>query len=306
MNIKKNCLTLLAWLLILSGFAQQRHIEDVVYLKNGSVIRGVIVEEIPMVSLKMQTTDRSIFVFRLDEIEKIEHVYDFRPPRPVHHSILSANTSGQDLEPPIPYSMGVEYIYGGSLRNAEVSNIHGLYGLLGYNITPNFTTSLGFGVEDLQYINWIPIFLDINLKLNPEARPQGNTPFMYGRLGVSTPTGEDASYSDFDAGLMAGLGLGFRMRLSQAMNFSASIGYRYQYVSFRSYIYPEPYPYPTPLPGSGFASGDMGSGTGREGQPGTIEPPKPYPDPNIWPPHWEPVKIKNHGNFITFSFALSF
>lgn len=306
MNIKKNLLILLSLFLVLSAWAQQRLIEDVVYLKNGSVVRGLIVEEVPMVSLKIQTADRSIFVFRLDEIEKIEHVYDFKPPHLLHPGIMAERpaTAPGVAEVPAPWSMGVEYTYGGSLRNSDVGNLHGLYGLIGYNVTPRLSTSLGFGVEDLQYINWIPIFVDVNLKINPEAHPAGNSPFFYGRLGVSTPTGEQDYYNDYEAGLMAGAGFGFKMRLSHSMNFHASIGYRYQYVGFTSYIYPEPYPYPKPLPG-GTGSGEITTGTDPNGQPITIEPP--YPDPNIWPPqYWEPVKIKTHGNFITFTFGISF
>ncbi|MGC8865532.1 MAG: hypothetical protein ACP5O2_07405 [Bacteroidales bacterium] len=307
MSIKKILLTLLFAFFLAFGYAQQRLIEDVVFLKNGSVVRGLIVEETPLVSLKIQTADRSIFVFRLDEIEKIEHVYDFKPPHPPRPGILPEKPAGgPDLseESPIAWNMGVEYTYGGSLRNTEVSNFHGLYGLIGYYLTPRLTTSLGFGVEDLQYINWIPIFVDVKMNINPEAHPAGNTPFLYGRLGVSTPTGEQESYSDYDAGFMAGVGFGFKMRLSHSMHFHASIGYRYQFVGYRSYIYPLPYPYPEPLPG-GMGTGEVNTGTDPNGQPITIEPP--YPDPNIWPPQaWEPVKFRTHGNFITFTFGISF
>jgi hypothetical protein len=45
--------------------------EEVVYLKNGSIIRGTIIEQIPNKSLKIQTKDRSVFVYSMDEIEKI-------------------------------------------------------------------------------------------------------------------------------------------------------------------------------------------------------------------------------------------
>jgi len=44
---------------------------DVVYLKNGSVVRGVIIEQVPGVSLKIQTSDGSVFFYKMDEIEKI-------------------------------------------------------------------------------------------------------------------------------------------------------------------------------------------------------------------------------------------
>ena len=48
--------------------AQQ--MEDVVHLKNGSVIRGMIIEQVPDESLKIQTQDGSLFVYTMDEIAK--------------------------------------------------------------------------------------------------------------------------------------------------------------------------------------------------------------------------------------------
>lgn len=44
---------------------------DVVYLKNESVIKGMIVEQIPNASLKIQTKDGSVFVYKMDEVLKI-------------------------------------------------------------------------------------------------------------------------------------------------------------------------------------------------------------------------------------------
>lgn len=44
---------------------------DVVYLKNGSVIRGIIIEQLPNVQIKMKTKDGNIFVYKTEEIEKI-------------------------------------------------------------------------------------------------------------------------------------------------------------------------------------------------------------------------------------------
>ena len=43
---------------------------DVVYLKNGSVIHGVIIETIPNTSIKIQTADGNIFVYNFSDIEK--------------------------------------------------------------------------------------------------------------------------------------------------------------------------------------------------------------------------------------------
>jgi hypothetical protein len=45
--------------------------DDVVYLKDGSVIKGTIIEQVPNATIKIQTKDGSIFVIKYDEIEKI-------------------------------------------------------------------------------------------------------------------------------------------------------------------------------------------------------------------------------------------
>lgn len=44
---------------------------EVVYLKNGSIIRGIIIEQVPNSSLKIQTADGSIFAYSMDEVVKI-------------------------------------------------------------------------------------------------------------------------------------------------------------------------------------------------------------------------------------------
>lgn len=49
----------------------QRQMQDVVYLKNGSVIRGMIVEQIPNKTIKIETKDGNLFVYSFDEIQKI-------------------------------------------------------------------------------------------------------------------------------------------------------------------------------------------------------------------------------------------
>jgi hypothetical protein len=45
--------------------------QDVVYLKNGSVIRGMIVEQVPNMSLKIMTADGSVFVYEMEQVAKI-------------------------------------------------------------------------------------------------------------------------------------------------------------------------------------------------------------------------------------------
>ncbi len=52
------------------GSARQKS-NDVVYLKNGGVMRGTIIEMIPEKSVKLQTSDGNILVFSMSEIDRV-------------------------------------------------------------------------------------------------------------------------------------------------------------------------------------------------------------------------------------------
>ena len=62
---------LIQFIATVSAFAQQPK-EDIVHLKNGSVIRGAITELIPeKLQLKIKTRDGNLFVYRMEEIAKV-------------------------------------------------------------------------------------------------------------------------------------------------------------------------------------------------------------------------------------------
>lgn len=67
----KKAIGIILFVLISVSIFSQSNLQDVVYLKNGSIIRGIIIEQIPNKSIKIQTADKSVFVYKLDEIEKI-------------------------------------------------------------------------------------------------------------------------------------------------------------------------------------------------------------------------------------------
>jgi hypothetical protein len=71
-NQTKCILLLISILLCMASLRAQNSTRDVVFLKNGSIVKGSIVELIPSLSVKIQTADGSIFVYAMAEIEKIE------------------------------------------------------------------------------------------------------------------------------------------------------------------------------------------------------------------------------------------
>ena len=61
-------------LVALIGFAMPaaaQQYQEVVYLKNGSVIKGTVIEQTPGQSVKVQTQDGSVFFYTMDEVEKV-------------------------------------------------------------------------------------------------------------------------------------------------------------------------------------------------------------------------------------------
>jgi hypothetical protein len=50
----------------------QESLEDVVYLKNGGIMRGTIIEMVPETSVKLQTRDGNVHVFAMAEIDRIK------------------------------------------------------------------------------------------------------------------------------------------------------------------------------------------------------------------------------------------
>lgn len=67
----KSILFFIALISISISVAAQQNYQDVVYLKNGSIIRGLIIEQIPNKSIKIETIDKSVFVYQFDDVEKM-------------------------------------------------------------------------------------------------------------------------------------------------------------------------------------------------------------------------------------------
>ena len=60
----------------------QQDARDVVHLKNGSIIKGQIVELVPNEKVRIETSDGSVFVFPMDEVIRIEGEPVLSPPTP--------------------------------------------------------------------------------------------------------------------------------------------------------------------------------------------------------------------------------
>lgn len=166
----RKLLLLLTLLLSISTYVAAQNYTEVVYLKNGSVIKGVIIEQVPNVSLKIKTGDGSLIICQMNEVEKI--IKEERYTRDYRTDIDNRKAARNTLK---GYKGFVDFGYIADLSDydankVEISTSHGYqfnnYFYLGGGVAADFYT-------DADLIA-VPIFVDfranfINKKVTPFA-----------------------------------------------------------------------------------------------------------------------------------------
>ena len=162
------CNTLLA-------FAQNN--QEIVYLKNGDKVKGIIIEEIPNTSIKVKTSNGSILVYSIHEIEKIispeDEIFQKKFRFKQYNNNPTYDKTGYKGFIDFGGVIGIGNRGDGAIA---VSTTHG------YQFNPYFFFGAGIGIE--YHMNWetffIPVFADIKTYfLNKNISPfLGLTRFM--------------------------------------------------------------------------------------------------------------------------------
>jgi len=141
--MKKLVFFFISILFCISAFSQNVQYEDVVYLKNGSVIHGLIIEQIPNQTITIQTADRNLFVFEVAQIEKItkeeipgESVITTKPEEP-----FIGKESG--------FEATVDLLFAIQLEWGEP--VLGMHAIAGYRFFPQLYIGGGVGMEMNQW-----------------------------------------------------------------------------------------------------------------------------------------------------------
>jgi len=230
--MKNLFLLITALLLTFAVYSQNVQYEDVVYLKNGSIIHGMIIEQIPNKTLKIKTADRNIFVFEFDQIEKItkeeipqEFIAKQQAEMPENQYIAKEN----GFESEIDLLMAVQ------LEWAEP--VLGMHAIAGYRVIPQFFMGGGFGVEIYTDGNMLPLFLSIRTDFI-KARV---TPFFSANVGYAFGwvNGEDGS--DW-GGVFLEPGIGFRFNIAEHFGLNISSSFKFQKAYSNNYYYDPLYP----------------------------------------------------------------
>lgn len=158
-------LTLLFFTILISTkilYSQSYNLEDVIYLKNGSIIRGVLIEQVPNQSYKIQTKDGNVFVYDIKDVLKLTKEEDknsiFKNQNNFNKLTQTSKTNG--------YKGYIDGVFGFGLNSGSVIGLQTVNGIL---LSPNLFIGLGVGLDRYNtntQFNMIPIFLDFKYYFN--------------------------------------------------------------------------------------------------------------------------------------------
>lgn len=238
----RKLLLLLTLLLSISTYVAAQNYTEVVYLKNGSVIKGVIIEQVPNVSLKIKTSDGSLIICQMNEVEKITK--EERYTRDYRKDVDNRKTARNTLK---GYKGFVDFGYIADLSDydankVEISTSHGYqfnnYFYVGGGVAADFYT-------DADLIA-VPIFVDFRANfINKKV-----TPFADIKTGYSVGDVEGAYVS-------TGIGVRFSLKGKKAINLKLEYNYQ-QHNDHGDYSYNNnyySYDYDYDLEGLGFKVG---------------------------------------------------
>lgn len=238
----RKLLLLLTLLLSISTYVAAQNYTEVVYLKNGSVIKGVIIEQVPNVSLKIKTGDGSLIICQMNDVEKI--IKEERYTRDYRTDIDNRKAARNTLK---GYKGFVDFGYIADLSDydankVEISTSHGYqfnnYFYLGGGVAADFYT-------DADLIA-VPIFVDFRANfINKKV-----TPFADIKTGYSVGDVEGAYVS-------TGIGVRFSLKGKKAINLKLEYNYQ-QHNDHGDYSYNNnyySYDYDYDLEGLGFKVG---------------------------------------------------
>lgn len=211
MQLQHFFVSLFCMVFLLAGLAHgQSQVEDVVYLKSGSILRGEIIKRIEGEAIKIKAAG-NVYVVRLEKLKKVK-------------TGKAANTSYVKKEG-YTNRTGIDLLMGGGKPAVRVRMVNG------YQFTPTFSAGLGAGfVLYDDPLNLIPLFVDLSYKFL-----QANiTPFVSFKGGYSfsvLPDGND-NIESHRGGIMINPAVGIQFELNSSVGLYLNSGYSIEHASF--------------------------------------------------------------------------
>ncbi len=216
--MKKNLLFLLLLMIGITVAAQQTY-QDVVYLKTGAIIHGTIIEQVPNKSIKIETSDKNVFVYQIDEIEKMSK-----------EAVVTGATANSNAGMKSGYVGIFNFGYGFGLGDVGKGyNFLKIDLINGYQFNPYISFGVGTGLKYCffkgvdQNSIWIPVFGDLRVHI----LDNNISPYVALGLGYTF----EVSPISQGLGLMVNPSFGVSFKTGNRSTVTLGIGYLSQRIS---------------------------------------------------------------------------
>jgi hypothetical protein len=206
--------------------------EDAVYLKNGDIIRGIIIEQVPNQSIKIQTRDRNVYVFKLNDIEKLTKENVFSTKTIDSTKIAPFNKDHFVYFTELNYCSGA----GNYTIMSNENNSYGLRQNIDYQFNDLLSLGLGIGIDKYRNMTLMPI--SFNTKFAILKKYIG--PFIAANIGYGFSLHNTAGLRS-KGGLFVNPQIGMKSPISKHCSLIYNIGYKMQMYNgfsyYQNYIY---------------------------------------------------------------------
>ena len=231
----------------------QSQYQDIVYMKDGSVLHGIIIEQIPNQSITIETTDRNVYIVQMSNIETMIKV-------PYNGSSRSrnsgySNSMGTDLRRGFKGIVELGYLFGFGKNSTDRLKLNFI---AGYQANPYFSFGFGIGIRpysgridvnpnfaskpDFRYqydvdASLIPILADFRVNFMDDNL---TSPYLSLGVGYAFNTlhefNERGYYgyyfeSKLKGGFLFNLTAGFNFKIANRFAINAGLGYEVQRIN---------------------------------------------------------------------------
>ncbi len=219
---------LLLSLCLLTGYygISQNLTEDVVYLKNGSIIRGTIIEYNSEKIIKIETHCRNTWVFNADEVLKMV--------KEEYESDINTIEGKNNGERKYKLIIDGAILLGESNASKDIPISFNF--INEYKFKSWLMAGIGTGIEFFEQ-KVAPVFIDTKILSNSYE----TTPFIGLQVGYAFPIDDNQEwYNSYPGGygkggLLYNAGLGILLNQNETNAISFSFSYRYQRLNYHKY-----------------------------------------------------------------------
>ncbi len=237
--MKKIILFFLGIIILSFSYGQITNWEDVIYLKDGSIIRGTIIEQIPNKSIRIQTKDRNVFFYNMDQIEKITKE-EIPNDKTINNKGSEENFAkfsnitelgGIFAVGPTTLKFEPFYTGGGLTNHLEIANNINQFSfstINGCQINRRIFIGIGIGAELGQTSINFPFFADfryyiLKKKATPLIDISGGYALNWSRSALTS------KYKNEKGGLFVMTQIGVRVYIYNNISWSLGFGYKLQH-----------------------------------------------------------------------------